>query len=76
MKRWLVMAVLLLLLGSGCTGVRYVNPQGNAFRDDVECRALAEQSVPPGGILRSVIVSDHFRKCLVGRGYSPEPKTS
>jgi hypothetical protein len=74
----------VLLLGSvlaGCASTRYVNPLVDArqeMRDGMECRALAEQGTPLGGVLvlRSVIVEQKVKDCLMSRGYHPEPKAS
>jgi hypothetical protein len=76
--------ISILLLGSalaGCAGTKYVNPDVDPRRqvqDGMECRALAEQGTPQGGVLvlRSVIVEQKVKDCLLSRGYHPESKAS
>jgi hypothetical protein len=78
MRRW-VGGLLLGSLLAGCASTRYVNPEVDArqeVKDGMECRALAEQGTPPGGVLRSIIVEQQVKECLVSRGYHPEPKAS
>jgi hypothetical protein len=72
----------ILFLGSmlaGCASTRYVNDRVDTsqhVRDGMECRALAEQGTPAGGVLRSIIVEGKVKECLVSRGYQPEVKAS
>jgi hypothetical protein len=78
--RWIGIVLLGSML-SGCASTRYVNPLADAraeMRDGMECRALAEQGTPVGGllVLRSVIVEQKVKDCLLSRGYSPELKAS
>lgn len=67
--------ISLSLLVTSCTSTRYVNPQvsqSQATRDGMECRMLAEQGTPPGGLMRGTIVEVKVSECLTSRGYQPE----
>ena len=71
MKRWWVLGGVFLCC-AGCASTMYVKP-GASHQDDqrtsVQCRALAEQGIPQGGVFRGMLVEDQYRQCLEGEGY-------
>jgi hypothetical protein len=78
MRRWITVLFLGSLL-AGCASTRYVNPHVDSrqeVKDGMECRVLAEQGTPSGGVLRSVIVEHKVKDCLLSRGYHAAPKAS
>ena len=70
MKWWFMIGSFVLL--TGCSTTMYAKP-GASPRDDqrtsVQCRALAEQGIPQGGVFRGMLVEDQYRQCLEGEGY-------
>lgn len=72
MKRLIVLGVGLLL--GACT--TYYPPahatRAQALRDEVECKALAEQAAGPDGTLfRGLTRADALVKCLQSRDWNP-----
>jgi hypothetical protein len=73
MRRWLVIG-MGLLLGACST---YYPPahltKAQALKDQVECKALAEQAAgPQGSLLRGVVRNDALGKCYVSRDWTEE----
>lgn len=73
LRRWFGLGLVVFVCG--CQTTMMSKPQmiqAEQKRDAVECRALAQQAVPPRAFLRSVLVDEQYRQCLEGRGYVAE----
>lgn len=78
MTKWLIVPVLCL---TACTTtMRLTHPTKSiedTYRDEVECKALAQQGAGDGfGLVHEGIKADLLLKCYKGRGYvqaQPQP---
>ena len=72
-RHWIIAACLLvvvLLLFAGCATMDHATASAQQKqKDEVECRALSEQGVPPGRLLRNLAVQELFKTCLASRGW-------
>jgi hypothetical protein len=73
MKRWFVLG--LGVLAVACAHMDHPTAEMvTKQRDEVECKALAEQGAPqPGTFFRETLKADLLMKCLESRGWVRVP---
>lgn len=71
MRRWMVGLGLVLGL-AGCTTMDHRHASHEQkLKDEVECRALAQQGAPPPGtFFRELRAQELLKKCLESRGWT------